>query len=62
MEVASALYTAPGTQKPKLVNKIYGLGGRDFMPEHAEAVFQELQELAQGAEVKTVKEYIGVRE
>jgi pyruvate ferredoxin oxidoreductase alpha subunit len=60
MEVSSALYQAE--KKPALINKIYGLGGRDFLPEHAEQVFMELNEMASGGGVKAVKEYIGVRQ
>lgn len=61
MEVSSALYQADGN-RPKLINKIYGLGGRDYMPEQAEAVLKELDGIAKGAPVKNVKDYIGVRE
>jgi pyruvate ferredoxin oxidoreductase alpha subunit len=60
MEIASALYHAK--EKPHLINKIYGLGGRDYLPEHAEAVFSELVELANGSPLKNVKEYLGARE
>lgn len=60
MEVSSALYQVK--EKPVLINKIYGLGGRDYMPSHAELVLNELHEIAKGAKVKTIKEYIGVRE
>ncbi len=49
-------------EKPILIDRIYGLGGRDFMPEHAEAVIEELREIAQTGKIKAVKEYIGVRE
>jgi len=60
MEVASALY--PLKDRPALINKIYGLGGRDYLPVHAEQVFAELNEIARGGSVKSFKEYIGVRE
>jgi pyruvate ferredoxin oxidoreductase alpha subunit len=60
MEIASALY--PMKEKPVLINKIYGLGGRDYLPVHAETVLKELAEIATGSKVKTYKEYIGVRE
>jgi pyruvate ferredoxin oxidoreductase alpha subunit len=60
MEVASAVMT--GDPKPVLINKIFGLGGRDFLPEHAELVLSELNDIAKGAKVRTFKEYIGVRE
>lgn len=59
-EIASSLY--PYKEKPILINKIYGLGGRDYMPSHAELVLNELAEIAESGKVKTFKEYIGVRE
>lgn len=60
MEVSSALY--PLKDRPIMINKIYGLGGRDFMPQHAEIVLNELVEIAKTGKIKLVKEYIGVRE
>lgn len=60
MEISSALL--PLKEKPVLINKIYGLGGRDYLPVHAETVFNELAEIAKGSKVRTYKEYIGVRE
>ena len=60
MDIASALYQY--TKKPVLVNKIFGLGGRDYMPDQAEYVVNELVQIAQDGKVKFVKEYIGVRE
>ncbi|MDA8085910.1 MAG: hypothetical protein M0Z75_04350, partial [Nitrospiraceae bacterium] len=63
MEISSAMYQNGGTgRKPKLINKIYGLGGRDYMPHDARQVLLELHEIAGGAPVRVVKEYIGVRE
>lgn len=59
-EISSSLYRYK--EKPILINKIYGLGGRDYLPEHAELVLNELAELAKTGKVKTFKEYIGVRE
>jgi pyruvate ferredoxin oxidoreductase alpha subunit len=60
MEISSALYQLK--EKPALINKIYGLGGRDYMPSHAELVLNELHEIAKNGKIRTVKEYIGVRE
>ncbi len=60
MEVSSALYQLGGG--PKLFNKIYGLGGRDFMPSQVEEVLNELGEIASGSPIKLVKDYLGVRE
>ncbi len=59
LDIATSLY--PYKEKPILINKIYGLGGRDYLPEHAEHVLRELAELAKTGKVDTVKEYIGVR-
>jgi len=60
MEVASAVMTN-GT-RPHLINKVFGLGGRDFFPEQAEEVLNELKEIAATGTVRIYKEYIGVRE
>ncbi|MEK6673161.1 MAG: pyruvate ferredoxin oxidoreductase [Nitrospirota bacterium] len=61
MEIASAMMLISGN-RPVLINKIYGLGGRDYLPEHAAMVLDEMTEIAKGGRVKTYKEYIGVRE
>jgi pyruvate ferredoxin oxidoreductase alpha subunit len=60
MEIAASLF--PYRERPLLINKIYGLGGRDYLPAHAELVLSELSEIASAGRVKTIKEYIGVRE
>lgn len=59
LDVAGALYGAP--ERPVLINRIFGLGGRDYMPEQAEGVLDELLEIAQGAPAGSPREYIGVR-
>jgi pyruvate ferredoxin oxidoreductase alpha subunit len=60
LDIATSLY--PYKEKPILINKIYGLGGRDYLPEHAELVLNELAEIAKTETVKIYKEYISVRE
>jgi pyruvate ferredoxin oxidoreductase alpha subunit len=60
LDIATSLY--PYKEKPVLINKIYGLGGRDYLPEHAELVLNELVEIAKTGTVRSYKEYIGVRE
>lgn len=60
LDIATSLY--PYREKPILINKIYGLGGRDYMPQHAELVLGELVEIAETGRTKNYKEYIGVRE
>jgi pyruvate ferredoxin oxidoreductase alpha subunit len=59
-DITGALYGYD--KRPVLINKIFGLGGRDYMPDQAEYVLNELLELAKGGKVKAIKEYIGVRE
>ena len=49
-------------KKPPMINKIYGLGGRDYMPDQAEKTLDELVEIANTGKVNIIKEYIGVRE
>jgi pyruvate ferredoxin oxidoreductase alpha subunit len=60
LDVATSLYTY--SHKPILINKIYGLGGRDYLPQHAVIVLDELCEIAKTQKVRVYKEYIGVRE
>lgn len=60
LDIAASLCNLP--EKPLLVNRIYGLGGRDYMPEHAAGVIEELKKIAKTGKVKSLKEYIGVRE
>ncbi|MGE5239652.1 MAG: pyruvate ferredoxin oxidoreductase [Chloroflexota bacterium] len=60
IEIATSVY--PYKEKPVLINKIYGLGGRDYLPDQAVQVLDELIEIARTGEVKLVKDYIGVRE
>ncbi|MBI5664542.1 MAG: pyruvate ferredoxin oxidoreductase [Nitrospirae bacterium] len=48
--------------KPLMINKIFGLGGRDYLPDQAEYVIDELVKIAKSGKVKTIKEYIGVKE
>ncbi len=49
-------------KKPLMINKIFGLGGRDYLPDQAEQVIDELVKIVKSGKVKTVKEYIGVKE
>jgi len=60
MEIASAFMM--NGSRPVLINKIYGLGGRDFLPEHAETVLGELVDILKTGNVRNYKEYIAVRE
>src|SRR4030066_356239 len=57
LEVSSALYHVK--KRPRMINKIYGLGGRDYLPQHAEQVLEELVEITKTDNVRIIKEYIG---
>jgi len=46
----------------KMINYIYGLGGRDVMMSDIEVVYNELQEIVKTGKVKEVYNYLGVRE
>jgi len=59
-EVCSALYTH-GQQIPAL-SVIYGLGGRELVPDQIIGVFRELSEVAQAGQPSQPVQYLGVRE
>jgi len=58
-EIRSALYDSEA--KPKLINYIYGLGGRDISKEEIEKVFNELSDTARTGKIKNLFNYLGVR-
>jgi pyruvate ferredoxin oxidoreductase alpha subunit len=55
-EVRSALYELE--KRPKIVNRIFGLGGRDYMVKDAVQVFDELANIAETGKVDTLIKYI----
>ncbi len=55
-EVRSALYDLP--DRPKVVSRIYGLGGRDYKVKDAAAVFEELFKITATGKVETLQKYI----
>jgi pyruvate ferredoxin oxidoreductase alpha subunit len=59
-EVRSALYDLP--QHPRVVNYIYGLGGRDLGVSHIEQVIGDLQDIKQTGTIKELVTYLTVRE
>lgn len=60
-DVVAALF-AEGITSPKVVNYVYGLGGREINTEHLTAVYDKLGKIASGAEKPfTGIEYINVR-
>lgn len=60
-DVVAAMYAA-GVTTPKVVNYVYGLGGREINTEHIVEVYNKLGKIASGAEKPfTGIEYINVR-
>lgn len=58
-EIRNALYDLKGDIK--VVNYIYGLGGRDLLVEHVEKVYNDLFDIKDGKSLNTVN-YLGLRE
>ncbi|RME66242.1 MAG: pyruvate ferredoxin oxidoreductase [Nitrospirae bacterium] len=60
MEIAAAM-TTKGLA-PLMFNRIYGLGGRDYMPEHAREVIEQAKKVLDSGKIDIQKDYLGVRE
>lgn len=60
-EVATAMYANKVTE-PKMINYIYGLGGRDVRVESIEHVFAELEKITATGETGETYRYLEVRE
>lgn len=60
-DVTSAMY-AKGRLGPKIINYIYGLGGRDVKYEDLEYVFNDLLNIASSGSVSSPYNYLGVRD
>jgi len=59
-DVTSAMYgRADGV---KMINYIYGLGGRDVKTDDIKVVYDNLQEIVKTGKIKEVYNYLGVRE
>ncbi|MBS3818441.1 pyruvate ferredoxin oxidoreductase [bacterium] len=59
-EIRSALYDYP--ERPKIVNYVYGLGGRDIKGEHFKEVASKLERIAKTGKVEEIYGYINLRE
>ncbi len=59
-EVRSALYDLE--DRPKIVNYVYGLGGRDIQIEHFKDVAKKLARIAETGKVEEIYGYINLRE
>ena len=60
-EVATAMY-ANNVTAPKMINYIYGLGGRDVRVESIEKVYAELEQITATGETGETYRYLEVRE
>lgn len=49
-------------QRPKMVDIVYGLGGRDFTVSHAKRVFTRLEKIMQTGEVGPIYSHMGQRD
>ena len=59
-EIRHAVYDL--LDRPKLVNYIYGLGGRDMQPYMIDEIFKELQKIAKTGQLEDTVQFIGLRE
>jgi pyruvate ferredoxin oxidoreductase alpha subunit len=59
-EIRSSLYDY--SERPKIVNYVYGLGGRDIMVEHFKEVGLKLEKIAETGKVAEMCGYINLRE
>jgi pyruvate ferredoxin oxidoreductase alpha subunit len=59
-EIRSALYDS--SQRPKVVNYVYGLGGRDIKVEHFKEVAAKLERIAATGKVDEMCGYLNLRE
>jgi len=60
VELSAALKTYDVSAK--MVDYVFGLGGRDTTPSQIESVFRDLAEMAETGEIKQLVTYLGVRE
>ncbi len=59
-EIRSSVYDCE--ERPKIVNYVYGLGGRDIKVEHFKEVASELEKIAETGKVEKIYSYINLRE
>ncbi|HOK70751.1 MAG TPA: pyruvate ferredoxin oxidoreductase [Bacillota bacterium] len=59
-DVRSALYDVENG--PRIVDYIYGIGGRDVTPVHIRTVYADLAKIADTGQVENLLTYLGVRE
>jgi len=60
-DVATAFQTHLGPKAPKMINYVYGLGGREISLEHLRDVYEKLESIKNGGKAGETLEYINVR-
>ena len=60
-DVTSAMY-AKGKLNPKIINYVYGIGGKDVKADDIEIVYNELLNIINEGKVKEVYNYLGIYE
>ncbi|NQU95927.1 MAG: pyruvate ferredoxin oxidoreductase [Candidatus Omnitrophica bacterium] len=59
-EIKAALYESK--KQPLITNYIFGLGGRDIFPENIKKVYSDLEAIKKAGKVKSLVNYLGVRD
>jgi len=62
LDICAALFAYGDGQAPKVADYIFGLGGRDILPDQIEGMARELLRIAETGEVKSLVSYLGLRE
>ena len=62
LELAAAFYIHGPAQRIPIVDYVFGLGGRDIVPSQIEAVYNDLQNIANTGQIASLVTYLGVRE
>jgi pyruvate ferredoxin oxidoreductase alpha subunit len=62
IETCAALFNANTAQSPKVVDYIYGLGGRDVTPDQIRQAFDDLRQIAETGQIKRLIGYLGLRD
>ena len=60
-DITSAMY-ARGVFGPKVINFIYGLGGRDVKADDIRFVYEKLDAIIKDGKIDSVYNYLGVKE
>jgi len=59
-EIKAALYESD--RKPAIVDYVFGLGGRDTFPKDIKKVYDDLEKIKSSGKIKTLVNYLGVRD